>query len=184
MGFFKEFFAEQEKQKLRDIKRRKAGNIATSLGEIKRYGTGIGSGYNSYEYNDYNLRICLETHGNNDKTDTTVYFNKELVLSYDTYIKGVWEELIDEIYLSIPQIKKQEQQKKYLEERKEAILNQISRYDKDITFGNGVRAEISKREYSSYGTALDEIYRIYDENRRFIGIGIMDNKKLKRDVIV
>ena len=31
---------------------------------------------------------------------------------------------------------------------------------------------------------IDDIYRIYDENNKFIGIGIIENKLLKRDIIL
>ena len=30
----------------------------------------------------------------------------------------------------------------------------------------------------------DDIYRIYDSNNKFIGLGIIENQKLKRDVVL
>lgn len=55
-------------------------------------------------------------------------------------------------------------------DKKEIKLN-----EKDlILFLNGVQLDMNEQ---------DDIYRIY-ENTQFIGIGIVKNKKLKRDIII
>lgn len=53
--------------------------------------------------------------------------------------------------------------------------NQIKLSEKDLKlFLNGVQLNISE---------VDDIYRIY-QNNNFIGIGIIKDEKLKRDIII
>lgn len=42
-------------------------------------------------------------------------------------------------------------------------------------FLNGVKLKFNE---------FDGIYRVYDKNNSFIGLGVMDKKELKRDVII
>ena len=44
-----------------------------------------------------------------------------------------------------------------------------------LLFLNGVKIKINNS---------DGIYRIYNENKKFIGSGIIDNNLLKRDIII
>lgn len=42
-------------------------------------------------------------------------------------------------------------------------------------FLNGVKLKFDE---------FDGIYRVYDKNNSFIGLGVMDKKELKRDIII
>ena len=59
----------------------------------------------------------------------------------------------------------------FLKDKEKVILNQ-----KQLPlFLNGVLLNVNK---------TDEIYRIYDESNQFIGSGVVNEQKLKRDIIL
>ena len=60
----------------------------------------------------------------------------------------------------------------YFNNNKELLLNEI----KLKKFVNGVKLK--------YDNLEDGLYRIYDNNKNFIGLGIINNKNLKRDIVV
>lgn len=60
----------------------------------------------------------------------------------------------------------------YFNNNKELLLNEI----KLKKFVNGVKLK--------YDNLEDGLYRIYDNNKNFIGLGVINNKNLKRDIVV
>ncbi len=74
-------------------------------------------------------------------------------------------------------------------EDQEYINNKIITIEK--IFENKGKIILNEKELKMYlnGVKLDkkkidDVYRIYDVNNRFIGLGIIENKKLKRDVVL
>lgn len=84
--------------------------------------------------------------------------------------------------ITIDELEKNKEDKKFLEEKIISIEKIFNNYDniviedKQISlFLNGVKLT---QNYS------DGIYKIYTINKEFIGIGILENKLLKRDIII
>ena len=162
MGLLGDIIRDSKLQKERELKLKKAGAIARKLGKTTSFGTGIGSGYNTYEYKGYNLTITASTKGTRELVGIKVKFGPEEVLSSNVYKRGIWEELLEELYLSISFIKSEDNKQKKLKERENAILKQISKYDGYVSFGSGVIAKITKREIDPYCTIMEEKYHIFD----------------------
>ena len=101
MGFFSDLFKEDKRKELRDLKLSKAAAIAMKIGEQTFHGSGKGSFYDDYEYSGHSLFIKTSTKGTTTPVGTEVYFCGDKVLSDSLYEEGIWEELLDEIYLSI-----------------------------------------------------------------------------------
>ena len=159
MGFIDTLFGTKTRE---PSIRQKAIKVATKLGKITRFGTGKGSGDNTYEYNNYNLEILVN--GRIEDAYAIIRYNGELVYNDGILSHGIWEKLLDEIYQSISITLDDRAKERKLKEKKEAILEEIKGYDSDISFGHGVCAKINKRYYSEYGTAMDEVYNIYHNN--------------------
>ena len=164
MGFFSDLKNEAKQKKAQELLLKKAEKIATKLGRITFYGSGKGSGCNDYEYKGYNLEIRTSARPYGT-TRVEVYFDDKEVLSNSIYIEGIWEELLDEIYLSINQTVAERKNQRNLDKRKNEILEQISKYNTDLLFGNGVIAKITKEELNPYSTITDEAYHIYDNGQ-------------------
>lgn len=159
MGFFSDLKNEAKQKKAQELLLKKAEKVATKLGRITFYGSGKGSGCNDYEYKGYNLEIRTSMRPY-DATRVEVYFGDEKVLSNGIYREGIWEELLDEIYLSINRTVTERKNQRNLDERKKAILKQISKYSVDTSFGSGVIAKITKEDIP-WSTFDDETYHIY-----------------------
>ncbi len=163
MGFFSDLFKEDKKRELRDLKLSKAAAIAMKIGKQTFHGSGKGSFYDDYEYSGHSLFIKTSTKGTTTPVGTEVYFCGDKVLSDSIYEEGIWEELLDEIYLSIKSELKERKQKQEFEERKIEIRNQIRRYTGKINFGSGVMANVI-REEQPFSTFDAIRCHIYDHN--------------------
>ena len=165
MGFFSDLFKEDKRKELRDLKLRKAAAIAMKIGEQTFHGSGIGSHYDDYEYSGHSLFIKTSTKGTITPVGTEVYFCGDKVLSDSIYEEGIWEELLDEIYLSIKSELKERKQKQEFEERKENLRKKLSDYNGEIDFGYGVSAVVDRIEkpYSSYDTIVIHVYDLREE---------------------
>ena len=165
MGFFSDLFKEDKRKELRDLKLRKAAAIAMKIGEQTFHGSGKGSFYDDYEYSGHSLFIKTSTKGTTTPVGTEVYFCGDKVLSDSIYEEGIWEELLDEIYLSIKSELKERKQKQEFEERKENLRKKLSDYNGEIDFGYGVSAVVDRIEkpYSSYDTIVIHVYDLREE---------------------
>lgn len=165
MGFFSDLFKEDKRKELRDLKLRKAAAIAMKIGEQTFHGSGKGSFYDDYEYSGHSLFIKTSTKGTTTPVGTEVYFCGDKVLSDSIYEEGIWEELLDEIYLTIKSELKERKQKQEFEERKEKLRKKLSDYNGEIDFGYGVSAVVDRIEkpYSSYDTIVIHVYDLREE---------------------
>ena len=165
MGFFSDLFKEDKRKELRDLKLRKAAAIAMKIGEQTFHGSGKGSFYDDYEYSGHSLFIKTSTKGTTTPVGTEVYFCGDKVLSDSIYEEGIWEELLDEIYLTIKSELKERKQKQEFEERKENLRKKLSDYNGEIDFGYGVSAVVDRIEkpYSSYDTIVIHVYDLREE---------------------
>lgn len=138
----------------------------------------------------YNIELI-----NIDKTNKTIEFRVQC--SKGTYIRTLCEDISEKLgnigymkelkrtqvgefkienSIKIEEIKNKEDVEKYLITLEKYFSNKNNIELKDITpFLNGVQI--------SYNLP-DDLYKIYDENRKFIGIGTIKNKSLKRDIII
>lgn len=138
----------------------------------------------------YNIELI-----NIDKTNKTIEFRVQC--SKGTYIRTLCEDISEKLgnigymkelkrtqvgefkienSIKIEEIKNKEDVEKYLITLEKYFSNKNNIELKDITpFLNGVQI--------SYNLP-DDLYKIYDENGKFIGIGTIKNKSLKRDIII
>ena len=138
----------------------------------------------------YNIELI-----NIDKTNKTIEFRVQC--SKGTYIRTLCEEIAEKLgnigymkelkrtqvgefkiedSVQIEEIKSKEEAEKYLITLEKYFSDKEDIKLKEITpFLNGVQI--------SYNLP-DDIYKIYDKDGKFIGIGTIKNKLLKRDIII
>lgn len=143
MGFFDKLFGSRDDSKNNDpvielTTSEKAGQIALILGErvsVRSYGRG-GYSYNSdYHYRGYGFEIAIINPKNTTGETFYINYNNQRVYDSRTYVRGPWEEVLDELYKSISAISREKDKAKALEEKKLNINNIL----KDITKGTGKR---------------------------------------------
>ena len=71
----------------------------------------------------------------------------------------------------------------------EFIINKIISIEKLFDKKNSIKLDDRKLQLFLNGVKLtqqrkDEIYKIYDKNNKFVGIGIIENQLLKRDIVL
>ena len=152
MGFFDKLFGSSDNSKDNDTvfeltTRAKARQIVLILGErvsVRSYGRG-GYSYNSdYHYRGYGFEIALIDPKNTTGETFYINYNKQRVYDSRTYVKGPWEEVLNELYNSISAISREKDKAKALEEKKlniNNILKDITKKTKTIRITNNLKVE-------------------------------------------
>lgn len=149
-----------------------ATEILDKLGKTeKTYSSSLAMGGGYYTdkcYEGYGLKIIDSDYRRKPK-GIYILFNNEVVYDKDTYIPGMWEDVLEELYYKVPTILEQERRaKKYYNKQINLLykINQVARYDDVVNMSYNLRIE----GYSYY-TGYDKEnyhgrnYTVYEDDK-------------------
>ena len=132
------------------------------------YLTPRGKIYEDTYYEYYGLKIINSGFQANEKI-LTIYYNGQKVLDKKTYVPGIWEDILEELYIKAPIIKNQQRIKENYIKRKLSILyiiNSISTQNKIIKINDNIKI-ISQEEYSNCEKQRYKgtLYQVYENDK-------------------
>lgn len=152
MGFFDKFNKKEEKKPLNPTLCYKAREIVEKLGNeqlIDKHSFPAGQYYHNYVYEGYGLKIVKPDFTYNNRENVWVYYKRQEVLTYDIYIPGEWERILNELHQSIGAIQNERKKEAQKLERMTSILKTIRRIPDygEISIGNGIKVvQYARRE--------------------------------------
>ena len=159
MGLFDKFNKKKEQQPMNPTLCYKAREIVEKLGKeqlIDKHSFPAGQYYHNYVYEGYGLKIVKPDFTYNNRENVWVYYKREKVLTYDIYVPGEWERILNELHQSIGAIQNERKKEAQKLERMTSILKTIRRIPDNgrINIGNG----ISIAKYERWEGSYDQIF--------------------------